>query len=254
MNQPLVSVVITSYNYAHFIKTAIDSALNQEYPHIEVIVSDNQSTDDTLAVLRQYENDPRVLVNVNPTNIGIMANANKGISLRQKASMSSSCRPMISCYRSTPHASWSLQSSTRSVRPFSETQYLPTLRPTCSSLRNVYGQVPVDYVGRNRVPWLLSACYMCLPSVLFRRSTFERYGTFDETLLIASDWAICMRIASAGEPFAYTAAPLAGVRMHPGQRSTAGYIKAGEELRESLSSSSGIWSPSISNAIIVTSS
>jgi glycosyltransferase involved in cell wall biosynthesis len=46
MNEPtLVSVVIDNYNYARYLGEAIDSALGQTYPHTEVIVVDDGSTD-----------------------------------------------------------------------------------------------------------------------------------------------------------------------------------------------------------------
>ena len=45
MYQPLISIIIPCYNNRNFILEAIDSALNQTYPHIEVIVVDDGSTD-----------------------------------------------------------------------------------------------------------------------------------------------------------------------------------------------------------------
>lgn len=50
-----VSVVIPCYNVADYVAEALDSVLAQDYPWLEVIVVDNNSTDGTLAVLRQYE-------------------------------------------------------------------------------------------------------------------------------------------------------------------------------------------------------
>ena len=48
---PLVSVVINNYNYGHFLRAAIDSALGQTYQNLEVVVVDDGSTDDSRAVL-----------------------------------------------------------------------------------------------------------------------------------------------------------------------------------------------------------
>lgn len=50
----LVSVLITNYNYARYLRAAIDSALDQTYPHLEVIVVDDGSTDDSAAIIASY--------------------------------------------------------------------------------------------------------------------------------------------------------------------------------------------------------
>lgn len=52
--QPYVSVIINNYNYDCFLAEAIDSALNQTYPHTEVIVVDDGSTDKSRAIIAEY--------------------------------------------------------------------------------------------------------------------------------------------------------------------------------------------------------
>lgn len=53
-NQPLVSIVINNYNYGQFLREAIESALNQTYPNVEVIVVDDGSTDSSRDVIEEY--------------------------------------------------------------------------------------------------------------------------------------------------------------------------------------------------------
>jgi glycosyltransferase involved in cell wall biosynthesis len=51
---PLVSILINNYNYGQFLTEAIDSALNQTYPNIEVIVVDDGSTDNSREIIASY--------------------------------------------------------------------------------------------------------------------------------------------------------------------------------------------------------
>jgi glycosyltransferase involved in cell wall biosynthesis len=50
----LISIIISSYNYGRFLPEAIESALNQTYPHTEVIVVDDGSTDNSREVIAAY--------------------------------------------------------------------------------------------------------------------------------------------------------------------------------------------------------
>ena len=62
---PLVSILINSYNYARYLPIAIDSALAQTYPSVEVIVVDDGSTDGSEAVLKDYDGRVRVVRQAN---------------------------------------------------------------------------------------------------------------------------------------------------------------------------------------------
>lgn len=52
--RPLATILINNYNYGHFLREAIDSALNQTYPNVEVIVVDDGSSDESRAVIASY--------------------------------------------------------------------------------------------------------------------------------------------------------------------------------------------------------
>jgi glycosyltransferase involved in cell wall biosynthesis len=74
-----VSIAITAYNQAHYIGQAVESALAQDYPNLEVVVSDNQSMDSTLEVVGRYASDPRVKYFRNETNLGMIGNFRKAL-------------------------------------------------------------------------------------------------------------------------------------------------------------------------------
>ncbi len=60
-DRPLTSIVIPNWNGAHHLPTCLDSLRRQTYPHIEVIVTDNGSTDESLALLARDYPEVRVL-------------------------------------------------------------------------------------------------------------------------------------------------------------------------------------------------
>src|SRR4051812_13944842 len=78
---PLASIIITSYNHASFINKAIQSAIRQDYKNLEVIISDNNSTDNTEEIVSQYLSDSRVKYFKNETNIGMLKNFRKATDL-----------------------------------------------------------------------------------------------------------------------------------------------------------------------------
>ncbi len=65
---PRVSIIVCCYNQGEFVGQAVESALQQTYPNVEVIVIDNGSTDHSRDVLKKYEYDPRVTLIFNATN------------------------------------------------------------------------------------------------------------------------------------------------------------------------------------------
>jgi len=87
-NNPLVSIVIPVHNGEKYIREALESCINQTYSTLEIIVVDDESTDGTLDILREYERkDNRIkAISVskqnglgNVINIGIRQSAGKYI-------------------------------------------------------------------------------------------------------------------------------------------------------------------------------
>ena len=79
-NNPLISVLIPTYNSELYIKSTLESILNQTYKNLEIIVIDDASTDSTLNIVKKYR-DKRIKLYSNDKNLGIAKNMNKGIKL-----------------------------------------------------------------------------------------------------------------------------------------------------------------------------
>lgn len=71
---PLVSVVIPSFNAAHYIGRTLDSVLRQSHGNLEVIIVDDKSTDDTVRIVGELaDRDPRIRLIRLPRNHGAPA-------------------------------------------------------------------------------------------------------------------------------------------------------------------------------------
>lgn len=75
--RPAVSIGMPVFNGERFLRSAIESVLNQDFSDFELIICDNASTDGTALICRQYaKQDARVRLRRNPSNIGAIPNHN----------------------------------------------------------------------------------------------------------------------------------------------------------------------------------
>jgi len=73
--QETIDVLMATYNGEKYIKEQIESILNQTYKNIHLIISDDGSKDNTVQILKEYENkDKRVTVYVQKQNLGYIKN------------------------------------------------------------------------------------------------------------------------------------------------------------------------------------
>ena len=75
ISHPLISVIMPAYNAEIFIKEAIQSILDQTYPHFELLICDDGSTDDTVKIIESFS-DERICFYKNNQNIGNLETTN----------------------------------------------------------------------------------------------------------------------------------------------------------------------------------
>ena len=82
MANDLVTICIPTFNRGKFLPLALESASSQSYQNIEILVTDNHSTDDTPEIVRSFsEKDPRISYHRHQRNIGMVGNFNSGLRL-----------------------------------------------------------------------------------------------------------------------------------------------------------------------------
>src|ERR1700739_1919613 len=85
--RPLVSILITNYNYGAYLGDAIESALQQTYDKLEIVICDDGSTDCSSRILERYRSLDR--------RIGVIYQANKGQSVALNAAFYKSTGDII---------------------------------------------------------------------------------------------------------------------------------------------------------------
>jgi glycosyltransferase involved in cell wall biosynthesis len=213
------SIVTPSYNHGRFLEQTILSVLGQEFPHLEYIIQDGGSTDESAAILERYR---RVLRHCATGKDRGQAHAiNLGF---QHA------RGDILAYLN------------------SDDMLLPgTLHYVAAFFDNnpevdvVYGhRVVVDEDGMEVGRWVLPphderilswADFVPQETLFWRRRLWEKVGAaLDESYQFAMDWELLLRFEAAGARFVRLPRFLAAFRIHPEQKSTAQLAELG--LRE----------------------
>lgn len=79
--KPLISYVLTTFNCEKYIKEAVESAFSQSYSPLEIILSDDCSTDKTYIIMenmvKNYKGPHKIILNRNSSNLGITRHMNK---------------------------------------------------------------------------------------------------------------------------------------------------------------------------------
>lgn len=232
---PLVSVIITSYNYLHYIVQAIDSVLAQTYPNVEVVVTDNCSTDGTVPALRaRYGNDPRVRIFENAANIGELRNSNRGFELTTGEFVAWLSADDFMFPRHLERL-YSLVEHRPHIDVVYSQAYFADAAGDVYSQRMEGATFPFRYVdARDELVEMFTAqCPMCWPTALFRRSVFLEVGLEDpDGGIVGTDWEMQIRIALAEKRFAYLPEPSIAVRIQDGQTTGQNYLASDGRVRD----------------------
>jgi glycosyltransferase involved in cell wall biosynthesis len=209
--QPKVSVIIPTFNRGWIIREAIDSVLLQNYPHVELIVVDDGSSDNTAAILSSYGEQ---LQTIRQPNQGVSAARNSGIRsasgdfiafldsddtwLKQKIST------QLLFFKKNPEAL------------ICQTEEIWIRNGRRVNKKKIHQKPSGDIFEPS-----LNLCLVSPSAVMMRRAFFDQAGLFDETLPACEDYDLWLR-ASAFLPIYLIETPLTVKRGgHPDQLSKA---------------------------------
>jgi glycosyltransferase involved in cell wall biosynthesis len=204
--RPLVTVIIPAYNASAFLSDAVASVLGQTHRDVEVIVVDDGSTDDTAAVLAQWQaRDARVRA-VHQHNGGLAAARNAGLNV--------ACGQYVAFLDADDvihPEKLERQVAYLEAHPGTDLVY-SDYRTSDAELRPLTDEV----IGVKRMPLREAYIYtnvFPIMAPLVRRSLVERVGGFDERLRACEDWDYWVRCERVGT-FGYLPGQYATYRMH----------------------------------------
>ncbi|MCP4350154.1 MAG: glycosyltransferase [Desulfobacterales bacterium] len=184
-DNPLVSVIIPTYNRARMLKQAVDSVLAQDFADFELIVVDDGSDDNTQEILDEYQDE---IIVIQQENKGVSAARNKGIvsaSGRFTAFLDSDdlwmpkkLSAQVSFFHSNPDA---LICQTEEIWIRNNVRVNPKKKH-----KKLSGMI------------FEPSLYLCLVSpsaVMIKRSLFDEVGVFDENLPACEDYDLWLRIS-----------------------------------------------------------
>ena len=218
---PLVSVSIVTHNNAGTLGQAIDSVLTQTHRNVEVVVTDNGSTDHTREVIAGYAGETRVRP--------IFGDNNDHVTRRHNAAIRTSRGEFVAILDADDYYLPTLlekQIAVFAARP----PKVGVVYTPCLRWNVVTGERWLEHdlcLEGNILHGLLTAqrTYICPVSPLIRRVCLEQYPYHEEVFWEAE--ALFLRIALSWE-FAYVDEPLVVQREHPGNAGKA--IRMGTDI------------------------
>lgn len=207
VDHPLVSIVIPVYNCESYLGEAIDSVLSQDYPHVELIVLDDGSTDASKSVIEGYPESS--FYRASHANMGQAATLNKGWEM---------ARGDILSYLSADDA----------LLPGAISKAVEQLKANPAMVM-VYGDYqlmdaksrPTEHVAAPDFDYREMVCDIVVqpgPGIFFHRICFERLGGWDVSLHQTPDYEYWLRLALMG-PFLHVPVEMARFRVHEASQS-----------------------------------
>lgn len=178
---PLISIVLPTYNGSRYLNQAIQSCLRQTYAHLELIVVDDASSDDTTAQVEHYRAaDIRVRLVRHETNRGLPAALNTGFSLANGE-----------------YYTWVSDDNCFHPEALAEMVAVLKFNTTVDVVYSDYSNV--DEGGRFLEHVMIGEPEMLLegnvvgPSFLYKREVQDTTGDYSESLFLAEDYDFWLR-------------------------------------------------------------
>ncbi|MBN1181559.1 MAG: glycosyltransferase [Bacteroidales bacterium] len=224
-NNPLVSVAVITYNSARYVLETLESVKAQTYANIELIISDDHSSDNTVSLCQLWIEEKRErfirteMITV-PENTGVSANCNRAIQAAKgewvkfiagdDVLLPNCIKDNIDYVVMNPEAHIIFSQVKAYNKTFEDKSFT----------RNIPGEFPTnlmdpEFTARDQYELLLlSDRITYTPSYFFYKQTVLNVGGYDETDKLVEDYPMWLKLTAAGKKFYYFHKPTVGYRIH----------------------------------------
>lgn len=198
--ESLVSICIPAYNNAGYIKKTITSILNQTYRNIELIVVDDKSTDDTVAVLESIE-DTRLRIYKNEENLGMAGNWNRCLSLARGEFIKLICADDLLDANAIELEAKAMRENPTVNLVESDTRLVDITGKKTGAFKRYPKSGVVDGKKLAHTSLMIQDFYGAPVNNLIRRSALEKVGGFDPAFTYILDFDLWVRMSLSGDVY-----------------------------------------------------
>lgn len=208
--QPLVSVVIATYNMRQYLPQAIDSVLAQDYPFTEIIVIDDGSTDGTEEVMELFQGVDNIRY-IKTENLGQPKAKNRGLT-ESNGDYIAFCDADDIWHPHKLFKQLPLFENPAVGVVYSEVSYID------KDGQEIERNIPYERYSGKVTPYLLMKNFVPFGTAVIRKECITKSGIFNETIPMGIDWDLWLRYSLDWE-FCYLSERTYSYRIWPGQMS-----------------------------------
>jgi glycosyltransferase involved in cell wall biosynthesis len=186
----MVSIVVSCYNYAHYLETCVNSILSQTYTDFEVIIVNDGSTDNTSEVVERWTTEPR---------IRYIEQANAGQATAKNVGVNHARGDYVAFLDADDY--WQPDKLERQMPLFDDPRVGVVYSRACYVDEDGQdtGFTPTSVYLRPRrgevTDYLIFDNFVLFSSSIVRADCFKRHGLFDESIAMAIDWDLWLRFS-----------------------------------------------------------
>jgi len=220
-----ITIVTPSYNQGVFLQRTLDSVLNQNIDHLEYLVFDGGSTDESVSILERYRD-----------RVSFVSEKDGGQSDAVNKGMLAARGEIIGWLNSDDVYYPGAINSVLEI--FDQHPEVEVVYGNADHIDVSDGYMEDYYTEQWDYDRLKEICFICQPAVFFRKSVVERYGSLNKGLRYCMDYEYWLRIG-AEKPFFYLNRKLAGSRLYMDNKTLGSRRQVHIEIIEMLKTKFG---------------